>query len=94
MIEATDVINTRRGEAAAAVAKFLKLDVPFATSLMEKLRYDMHLDQQSIGNLQIGEAQLKSIGKLPRPVDWVGLIYPDLLQELAPAKVNYKLPEA
>jgi NitT/TauT family transport system substrate-binding protein len=93
MIEATQAINTQRPEAAAAVAKFLKLDVAFATSLMEKIRFDMHLDQQSIGNFQIAEAQLKSIGKLPKPVDWTGLVYPDLLRELAPGKVDYKLPE-
>jgi ABC-type nitrate/sulfonate/bicarbonate transport system substrate-binding protein len=94
LIEATDAINTKPAEAAAAVAKFLKLDLAFSTSLMKKLSFDIHLDQQSIGNFQIAEAQLKSINKLPKPVDWAGLVYPDLLRELAPAKVSYKLPEA
>jgi hypothetical protein len=37
---------------------------------------------------------LKSIGRLPKPVSWNTLFHPDLLRELAPSKVNYKLPEA
>jgi ABC-type nitrate/sulfonate/bicarbonate transport system substrate-binding protein len=94
MIEATAFINTRREEAAAAVAKFLKLDLALSALLMSKLRYDVRLDQVSISNFQIAEAQLKSIGKLAKPVDWQTLIYPDLLRELAPAKVNYMLPGA
>ncbi len=60
---------------------------------MDKLRFDIHLDQQSVGNFQIAEAQLKSIGKLAKPVDWQNFFYPDLLRELAPGKVDYKLPE-
>ena len=93
MIEATDLINTKRDEASAAVAKFLKLDPALSKTLMDKLNYDVRLDQQSVGNFQIAEAQLNSIGKLARPVDWQGLFYPDLLRELAPSKVDYKLPE-
>jgi ABC-type nitrate/sulfonate/bicarbonate transport system substrate-binding protein len=94
LIEATDVINTKHDVAAAAVAKFLKLDLALSTLLMTKLSFDIRLDQRSIGNFQIAEAQLKGIGKLAKPVDWQGLIYPDLLRELAPGKVDYKLPQA
>ena len=94
MIEATAVINTQPDQAAGAVAKFLKMDPALSKLLMSKLRYDVHLDQASVGALQIAETQLKGIGKLPRPVDWQGLIYPDLLRELVPGKVDYKLPVA
>jgi NitT/TauT family transport system substrate-binding protein len=94
MIEATEVINTKRDEAVANVAKFLKLDLSLTKLLMDRLTFDIHLDQQSVGNFQIAEAQLKSIGKLPKPVSWNTLFYPDLLRALAPAKVNYKLPDA
>lgn len=94
MVEATDVINTKRDQAAADVAKFLKLDLPLTKLLMEKLSFDVHLDQQSVGNFQIAEAQLKSINKLPKPVSWNTLFYPDLLREVAPNKVSYKLPDA
>lgn len=92
MIEATDRINHQRDAATAEVAQFLKLDPKLAKLLMTKLVYDVHLDQRSIGNLQIAESQLKSIGKLAKPVDWQTLIYPDLLQKLAPNKVSCKLP--
>jgi len=92
MIEATEIINTKRDEAAADVAKFLKLDLPLTKLLMDKLRFDIHLDQQSVGAFQIAEQQLKSINKLSKPVDWSNLFYPDLLRELAPGKVDYKLP--
>jgi len=37
---------------------------------------------------------LKSIGRLAKPVSWNTLFYPDLLREVAPSKVNYKLPDA
>ena len=94
LIEATDRINTQRDEAAAEVAKFLKLDLELSKLLMSKLRYDIRLDQQSIANFQIAEAQLKGIGKLAKAVDWQTLIYPDLLRELAPGKVDYTLPAA
>ena len=70
------------------------MDPALSKLLMSKLRYDVHLDQASVGALQIAETQLKGIGKLPRPVDWQGLIYPDLLRELVPGKVDYKLPVA
>lgn len=92
LIEATTMINTQRGAAAAHVAKFLKLDVAFSKSLMDKLSYDIRLDQMSVGNMQIAEQQLKTIGKLAKPLDWQTLFYPDPLKAVAPDKVDYKLP--
>ncbi len=94
LIEATTRINTQRDAAADEVAKFLRLDPALSRLLMPKLTFDIHIDQQTIGALQIAEAQLKGIGKLARPVDWAGLIYPDLLKQLAPDKVAYSLPSA
>ena len=41
MVEATDVINTKRDQAAADVAKFLKLDLPLTKLLMDKLSFDV-----------------------------------------------------
>ena len=57
-----------------------------------KLRNNRISIGEDLGNFQIAEAQLKSIGKLPKPVSWNTFFYPDLLRELAPNKVNYKLP--
>ena len=92
LVQATAKINDDRDGAAADVAKFLKMDVPFAKSLMAKLRFGIKLDQHSIENFQITEQQLKTVGKLRKPVDWSTLFYPDLLREVAPEAVNYKLP--
>ena len=92
LIEATALINTHRDVAAAHVAHFLKMDVAFATALMEKLRFGIQLNQGSIENFQIAEQQLKTVGKLRKPVDWQTLFYPDLLKQLDPAAVDYKLP--
>ena len=61
---------------------------------MDKLTFDVRLDQQSVAAFQIAEAALKSINKLPKPVSWNTLFYPELLREVAPGKVSYKLPEA
>jgi ABC-type nitrate/sulfonate/bicarbonate transport system substrate-binding protein len=92
LIEANELTRTDRKEAARLVASVLKLDQPFAESLMEKLSYDIRLDQQSLDHLKMVEGQIKSVGKLARPVDWNAFVYPDLLKGLAPEKVNYKLP--
>ena len=94
LVEATDVINTKRDQAAVDVAKFLKLDLPLTKLLMDKLTFGVHLNQQSIVAFQIAEAALKSINKLPKPVSWNTLFYPDLLREVAPGKVDYTLPQA
>jgi hypothetical protein len=45
------------------------------------------------GNLfRLAEAQLKGQGKLAKPLDYGGFIYPDpdLMRKVLPAKVNYK----
>ncbi len=92
LIEATALINSDRDAAAADVAKFLKMEVPFAKSLMAKLRFAIRLNQDSVKNFQITEQQLKTVGKLHKPVDWQTLFYPELLQAVAPGSVDYKLP--
>jgi NitT/TauT family transport system substrate-binding protein len=92
IIEATDRINTHRDDAAAEVARFLKIDTTFAKDLMSKLTFQVRLDQGSVANYQVAEQQLKSVGKLRKPLDWSTLFYPELLQTLAPSTVSYKLP--
>jgi ABC-type nitrate/sulfonate/bicarbonate transport system substrate-binding protein len=94
MVQATDRINNQRDAAAADVAKFLKLDVEFTKSLMTKLNFGVRLDQGSVVAYQTAEAQLKSVGKLRKPLDWSTLFYPDLLKTVAPSTVSYKLPGA
>jgi ABC-type nitrate/sulfonate/bicarbonate transport system substrate-binding protein len=93
LVEATELTRTDRKEAARLVASVLKLDLAFAESLMDKLSYDIRLVQGSLDHLKMVEGQIKGAGKLARPVDWSAFVYPDLLRELAPQKVDYTLPK-
>lgn len=93
IVEATDLIKNDPAAAAGYVATFLKMDRDLATNLMTKLRFDVRLDQGSIENFELNEQQLKGIGKLAKPVDWQAFVYPDLLKQVRPEKVDYALPK-
>jgi ABC-type nitrate/sulfonate/bicarbonate transport system substrate-binding protein len=91
LAEATDVINRDRPRAAKDVSDFLKnLDPPTVEQLMTKLTFDMELSDFTVNLFRLAEAQLKSQGKLAKPVEWSGFIYPDLMRKVLPAKVSYK----
>lgn len=91
LVEATDVINQDRKRAARDVSDFLKsLDPPLVEQLMTKLRFEMVLDDFTVGLFRLAEAQLKQQGKLTKPLDYGAFVYPDLLRKVLPAKVNYK----
>jgi NitT/TauT family transport system substrate-binding protein len=91
LVEATDVINQDRKRAARDVSDFLKsLDPPLVEQLMTKLRFEMVLDDFTVGLFRLAEAQLKQQGKLTKPLDYGAFVHPDLLRKVLPAKVNYK----
>jgi ABC-type nitrate/sulfonate/bicarbonate transport system substrate-binding protein len=90
--QATKFINSNREEAATQVSNFLKLDKALTTTLMTKLTYDLRLDNGSVENFVIVADQLKTLGKLAKPMDWQKFVYPDLLKKVSPEKVNVKLP--
>jgi ABC-type nitrate/sulfonate/bicarbonate transport system substrate-binding protein len=91
LVEATDLINRDRKRAAKDVSDFLKnLDPATVEQLMTKLTFDMELSDFTVNLFHLAEAQLKGQGKLAKPVDWSGFIYPDLMRKVLPAKVNYK----
>ena len=91
LAEATDLINRDRKRAAKDVSDFLKnLDPPMVEQLMTKLTFDMELSDFTINLFRLAEAQLKSQGKLAKPLDWSGFVYPDLMRKVLPAKVTYK----
>ncbi|MCC7417492.1 MAG: ABC transporter substrate-binding protein [Acidobacteria bacterium] len=92
LIQANDLTYSDRKESARLVASVLKLDQAFSESLMEKLSYDIRLVQGSLDHLKMVEGQIKGAGKLAKPIDWNAFVYPDLLKELAPSKVDYRLP--
>jgi ABC-type nitrate/sulfonate/bicarbonate transport system substrate-binding protein len=91
--QATKFINSNREEAATQVSNFLKLDKALTTTLMTKLTYDLRLDNGSVENFVIVADQLKTLGKLAKPMDWQKFVYPDLLKKVSPEKVNVKLPQ-
>ena len=91
LVDATDLINHDRKRAAKDVSDFLKnLDPATVEQLMAKLTFEMELSDFTINLFRLAEAQLKAQGKLAKPLDWSGFIYPELMRKVLPAKVNYK----
>ena len=91
LADATDLINRDRKRAAKDVSDFLKnLDPAMVEQLMAKLTFDMELSDFTVNLFRLAEAQLKAQGKLAKPLDWSGFIYPELMRKVLPAKVNYK----
>ena len=91
LVEATDLINRDRKRAAKDVSDFLKsLDPADVEQLMTKLRFEMVLDDFTIGMFRLAEGQLKQQGKLVKPLDLGAFVYPDLMKKVLPRSVNYK----
>lgn len=90
--EANEYIKLQPDAAADAVSTFLKLDRPLTGMLMSKYDYDLQLSQHTIDSFVAVADQLKSTGKLAKPVIWNDFVYADLLKKLIPAKVRYVLP--
>ena len=91
LADATDLINRDRKRAAKDVSDFLKnLDPAMVEELMTKLTFEMELSDFTVNLFRLAEAQLKAQGKLAKPLDWSGFIYPELMRKVLPAKVNYK----
>jgi len=91
LVDATGLINRDRKRAAKDVSDFLKnLDPAVVEQLMAKLTFEMELSDFTVNLFRLAEAQLKAQGKLAKPLDWSGFIYPELMRKVLPAKVNYK----
>jgi ABC-type nitrate/sulfonate/bicarbonate transport system substrate-binding protein len=91
LADATDLINRDRKRAAKDVSDFLKnLDPAMVEQLMAKLTFEMELSDFTVNLFRLAEAQLKAQGKLAKPLNWSGFIYPELMRKVLPAKVNYK----
>ena len=91
LADATDLISRDRKRAAKDVSDFLKnLDPAMVEQLMAKLTFEMELSDFTVNLFRLAEAQLKAQGKLAKPLDWSGFIYPELMRKVLPAKVNYK----
>jgi ABC-type nitrate/sulfonate/bicarbonate transport system substrate-binding protein len=88
MVEATDFINKEPARASAMVSAFLKLDKDLTDTLMKKLRFDVRLDDQSMENFITVQEQLKSLGKLAKPVDFKQFVDADFLKQVRPEAVS------
>ena len=94
LVEANDLIEKDRPNAAKMVAKFLKMPLELATELMPKVEFDMDWQDRSLGAIQIAEGQLADQKKLKAPLDYTKYVYTDLLKAVRPANVKItKLPE-
>lgn len=86
--EATDFINTNPDEAANQTASLLKMEPAFTKTLMQKVDFDLRLDQSGIDYLKTVEAQLREAGRLKGVIDWNRFIYSDLARKVFPDKVK------
>lgn len=90
LAEADNMIRTDREKAAQQVSAFLKLDLDLTRDLMNKVTFDLRLDDDSVSYLKTVEAQLRKTGRLQKPIDWNRFIYPDIARKAIPDKVTYK----
>ena len=94
LVEANDLIEKDRPNAAKMVAKFLKMPLELATELMPKVEFDMDWQARSIESIQVAEGQLADQKKLKAPLDYTKYVYMDLLKTVRPANIKVtKLPE-
>ena len=70
------------------VSTLLKRDPALTRELMNKVTFDVRLDQASVDYLKTVEAQLRQSGRLQKPIDWDRFIYPDIAKKVIPDKVT------
>lgn len=90
LVEADDMIRNDREKAAQQVAALLKLDLDLTRDLMNKVNFELKLDDESVDYLKTVEAQLRQTKRLTKPIDWSRFIYPDIARQVIPATATYK----
>lgn len=90
--QANEFIRSNKDEAAKEVSTFLKLDLDLTTLLMEKYDFGLRLTPTTVESFRVVADQLKASGKMKKPMDWSGFIYPDLLEKVSPDRVTYQTP--
>jgi NitT/TauT family transport system substrate-binding protein len=88
LVEADNFIRSDREKAVQLVSTLLKLDPALTRELMNKVTFDVRLDQASVDYLKTVEAQLRQSGRLQKPIDWDRFIYPDIARKVIPDKVT------
>jgi NitT/TauT family transport system substrate-binding protein len=88
LVEANDIIEKDRPNAAKMIAKFLTMPVELASELMPKLEYDMDWQARSFTAIKDSEKLLADQKKLKAPIDLDKYVYMDLLKAVRPASVK------
>ena len=88
LIQANDVIEKDRPNAARMVSKFLKMPLELATELMPKVEFDMDWQARSIEAIQVAEEQLADQKKLKAPLDYAKYCYLDLVKAVRPQNIK------
>lgn len=88
LMQANDVIEKDRPNAARMVSKFLKMPLELATELMPKVEFDMDWQTRSIEAIQVAEKQLADQKKLKAPLDYAKYCYLDLVKAVRPQNIK------
>ena len=88
LIQANDVIEKDRPNAARMVSKFLKMPLELATELMPKVEFAMDWQARSIEAIQVAEKQLADQKKLKAPLDYAKYCYLDLVKAVRPQNIK------
>lgn len=88
LIQANDIIEKDRPNAAKMVAKFLKMPLELATELMPKVEFDMDWQPRSIDAIKVSEKQLADTKKLKAPLDYSKYVYLDLVRAVRPENIK------
>jgi NitT/TauT family transport system substrate-binding protein len=90
LMQANDIIEKDRPNAAKMVAKFLKMPLELATELMPKVEFDMDWQPRSIEAIQVVEKQLADTKRLKAPLDYSKYVYLDLVKAVRPENIKIK----
>jgi ABC-type nitrate/sulfonate/bicarbonate transport system substrate-binding protein len=88
LMQANDIIEKDRPNAARMVSKFLKMPLELATELMPKVEFDMDWQPRSIEAIQVVEKQLADTKRLKAPLDYSKYVYLDLVKAVRPENIK------
>jgi NitT/TauT family transport system substrate-binding protein len=92
LVEAANYYKTNPNEAVDIVVNKIKLEKPLTAALIDKIKVEVRLVEDSLNHLKKTEAQIASSGKLTKPVVWKDILYPGPLLAVAPDKVDSSIP--
>jgi ABC-type nitrate/sulfonate/bicarbonate transport system substrate-binding protein len=88
MVESAEFIRDKPKEMKEIVGNFVNLSPQLMDSIVPKLTFTLKLDQQSYDYAKIQVDQLKDRGRIKGDFGYGTFFYPDLLKEVAPARVD------